>query len=161
LDDGFVLSDIEKISSIPGLWWKFDQKSFKSQLRKIGCCSCEQPNTAVPIDVQLTKLCKEIGTNPSIPLLVGSILCEKSSSGVEGLALDVKWGKRLVHKRCWTSEATWGHDNAGDPCPEHEMHCPLWPMPPGGMRLTADVNGNIQNYSPQHPDQFLALGIEL
>ncbi|MDR2436397.1 MAG: thymidine phosphorylase [Puniceicoccales bacterium] len=92
LDDGFVISDIEKISSIPGFSSKFDQKIFKNQLRKIGCCYCEQPNSIAPINVQLTKLRKEIGTIPSVPLLVGSILCKKLSSGVEGLVVDVKWG---------------------------------------------------------------------
>ncbi|MDR3273752.1 MAG: thymidine phosphorylase [Puniceicoccales bacterium] len=92
MDDGFVISDIEKISSIPGFSSKFDSKNFKAQLKKVGCCYCEQPDTVAPVDVRLIKLRKETGTIPSVPLLVGSILCKKLSSGVEGLVVDVKWG---------------------------------------------------------------------
>ncbi|MDR0595365.1 MAG: thymidine phosphorylase [Puniceicoccales bacterium] len=91
-DDGFVISDIEKISSIPGFSPKFDEKNFKSQLKKVGCYYCEQPSTVAPVDVQLINLRKETGTIPSVPLLVGSMLCKKLSSGVEGLVVDVKWG---------------------------------------------------------------------
>jgi pyrimidine-nucleoside phosphorylase len=92
MDDGFVISDIEKISSIPGFSAEFEQKKFKAQLKKMGYCYYEQPSTIAPVDARLTKLRKETGTIPSVPLLVGSILCKKLSSGVEGLVVDVKWG---------------------------------------------------------------------
>jgi pyrimidine-nucleoside phosphorylase len=92
MDDGFVISDIEKISSIPGFSSKFDPKNFKAQLRKVGCCYYERPESVAPADVRLTKLRKETGTIPSVPLLVGSILCKKLSSGLDGLVVDVKWG---------------------------------------------------------------------
>ncbi len=91
-DDGFIISDIEKISSIPGFSTKFDPKNFRTQLKKIGCCYYEQPETIAPIDAKLTKLRKETGTIPSSPLLAASMLCRKLSSGVEGLVVDVKWG---------------------------------------------------------------------
>lgn len=91
-DDGFIISDIEKISSIPGFSTKFDPKVFKSQLRKVGCCYYEQPETVAPVDAKLTKLRRETGTIPSSPLLASSMLCRKLSSGIEGLVVDVKWG---------------------------------------------------------------------
>lgn len=92
LDDGFVISDIEKISSIPGFSTKFDPKKFKAQLRKIGCCYYEKPDTVAPVDHKLIKLRKETGTIPSASLLASSMLCRKLSSGIEGLVVDVKWG---------------------------------------------------------------------
>lgn len=91
-DDGFVISDIEKMAAIPGFSTTFDAKTFKSQLKKIGCCFYEQPNSIAPVDLKLTQLRKETGTIPSSPLLAGSMLCRKLSSGIEGLVVDVKWG---------------------------------------------------------------------
>lgn len=89
---GLVISDLEKMSSIPGFEYKFDAKKFKTQLKKVGCCYYEQPDNIVPADVILEGIRKTTGTVPSVPLMTGSILGSKLSSGADGVVVDVKWG---------------------------------------------------------------------
>ncbi|MDR1890556.1 MAG: thymidine phosphorylase [Puniceicoccales bacterium] len=90
--DGLIISDLDKISSIPGFDYKFDAKKFQKQLKKIGCCYYKQPENVTPVDGILYKIRRLIGMIPSVPLVTGSILGSKLSSGVDGVVVDVKWG---------------------------------------------------------------------
>ena len=90
--DGLIISDLDKLSSIPGFDYKFEAKKFQKQLKKIGCCYYEQPENIVPADVILDNMRRTTGTIPSVPLMTGSILANKLSSGADGVVVDVKWG---------------------------------------------------------------------
>ncbi|MDR1528676.1 MAG: thymidine phosphorylase [Puniceicoccales bacterium] len=90
--DGLVISDLDKMASIPGFDYKFDTKKFQKQLKKIGCCYYQQPESIAPVDVTLDKVRRLIGTISSVPLVTGSILGSKLPSGVDGVVVDVKWG---------------------------------------------------------------------
>jgi pyrimidine-nucleoside phosphorylase len=90
--DGLVISDLEKISSIPGFNHKFDAKKFQTQLKKVGCCYYEQPQNIAPADIILDDIRRTTGTVPSVPLMTGSILGNRLSSGTDGVVIDVKWG---------------------------------------------------------------------
>ncbi|MDR2738087.1 MAG: thymidine phosphorylase [Puniceicoccales bacterium] len=90
--DGLVISDLDKISSIPGFNYKFDVTKFQKQLKKVGCCYYEQPKNIAPADIILDDIRRTTGTIPSVPLMTGSILGSKLSSGTDGVVIDVKWG---------------------------------------------------------------------
>jgi pyrimidine-nucleoside phosphorylase len=90
--DGLVISDLDKISSIPGFDHKFDGEKFRKQLKNVGCCYYEQPENIAPADAILDEIRRTTGTVPSVPLMTGSILGNKLSSGVDGIVIDVKWG---------------------------------------------------------------------
>jgi pyrimidine-nucleoside phosphorylase len=90
--DGLVIPDLDKMSSIPGFDYQFDAKKFQKQLKKIGCCYYKQPENIAPVDVTLDKVRRLIGTISSVPLVTGSILGSKLSSGADGVVVDVKWG---------------------------------------------------------------------
>jgi pyrimidine-nucleoside phosphorylase len=90
--DGFVIRDLDKLSSIPGFAYNFDGQHFLKQLRKVGCCYYEQPDNIAPIDAILDKIRGQTGTVSSVPLMTGSILGNKLSSGADGVVVDVKWG---------------------------------------------------------------------
>jgi pyrimidine-nucleoside phosphorylase len=89
---GLVISDLSKISSIPGFDYKFDTKKFQKQLKKTGCCYYEQPANIAPMDMTLNRIRQTIGAISSVPLMTGSILGSKLSSGADGVVVDVKWG---------------------------------------------------------------------
>ena len=87
-----VISDLDKLSSIPGFDYKFDPDKFKKQIKKVGCCIFEKPDNIAPVERILEDIQRTTGTVSSVPLLTGGILSDKLSSGVDGIVVDVKWG---------------------------------------------------------------------
>jgi pyrimidine-nucleoside phosphorylase len=91
-EEGFVISDLDKLRSIPGFQTAIPHEQFVKQLQKIGCVIIEQRQAITPINTILFQLRRETGTVPSIPLLTSSLLSKKFSEGADGLVVDVKWG---------------------------------------------------------------------
>ncbi|MDR0417899.1 MAG: thymidine phosphorylase [Puniceicoccales bacterium] len=91
-EEGFVISDLDKLRSIPGFQTNIPHDQFVKQLQQIGCAVIEQCSEITPINTLLFKLRKETGTVPSLPLLTSSLLSKKFSEGADGLVVDVKWG---------------------------------------------------------------------
>jgi pyrimidine-nucleoside phosphorylase len=91
-DEEHVISNLAKLSSIPGFNPVLDLKDFKKQLRKVGCTFVRQDPEIAPVDAILYKLRQQAGTIPSLPLITGSVLSRKLAEGAEGLVIDVKWG---------------------------------------------------------------------
>jgi pyrimidine-nucleoside phosphorylase len=91
-EEGFVISDVDKLKSVPGFTTDITHERFAEQVKRIGCAIMEQCPRITPINNILFKLRKETGTIPSIPLLTASLLSKKFSEGSEGLIVDVKWG---------------------------------------------------------------------
>jgi pyrimidine-nucleoside phosphorylase len=91
-EEGFVISDLDKLRSIPGFQTQLSHEQFVKQLQQIGCAVIEQCPEITPINTILFKLRRETGTVPSLPLLTSSLLSKKFSEGADGLVVDVKWG---------------------------------------------------------------------
>lgn len=91
-EEGYVISDLDKLRSIPGFSTDIPRGQFIQQLQKIGCAVVEQSPEITPINTILFKLRQETGTIPSIPFLTSSLLSKKFSEGADSLVVDVKWG---------------------------------------------------------------------
>ncbi len=92
VDEEYIISNLDKLSAIPGFNPVLDLKGFKSQLTKVGCTFIRQDPEIAPVDSILYKLRLKTGTIPSLPLITGSVLSRKLAEGAEGLVIDVKWG---------------------------------------------------------------------
>ncbi|MGC6455780.1 MAG: thymidine phosphorylase [Coraliomargaritaceae bacterium] len=92
VDEEHVISNLDKLSSIPGFNPVLSLKDFKAQLKKTGCTFIRQDEEIAPVDSMLYRLRQKTGTIPSLPLITGSVLSRKLAEGAEGLVIDVKWG---------------------------------------------------------------------
>ena len=92
VDEEHVISNLDKLSAIPGFNPVLDLKGFKAQLKKVGCTFIQQDEEIAPVDRILYKMRLQTGTIPSLPLITGSVLSRKLAEGAEGLVIDVKWG---------------------------------------------------------------------
>jgi pyrimidine-nucleoside phosphorylase len=91
-DEDYGISNLTKLSSIPGFKAEASLEEFQEQLRLVGCCMVEKHPEIAPVDEILYKLRQKTGTIPCIPLITGSALSRKLAAGAEGLVVDVKWG---------------------------------------------------------------------
>lgn len=91
-DEEFVISTVDKLSSIPGFKSKATLKEYVNLLSKVNCAIVEQCKEIAPADALLYTLRQSTATIPSLPLITGSILSKKLAEGCEGLVVDVKWG---------------------------------------------------------------------
>jgi pyrimidine-nucleoside phosphorylase len=92
VDEEHVISNLDKLSSIPKFNPILDLDGFKAQLKKVGCTFIKQDPEIAPVDAKFYNLRQQTGTIPSLPLITGSVLSRKLAEGAEGLVIDVKWG---------------------------------------------------------------------
>lgn len=92
VDEEYVISNLDKLSAIPGFKDRMDLKDFTKQLSKVGCALIRQDEEIAPVDSMLYQMRQNTGTIPSLPLITGSVLSRKLAEGAEGLVVDVKWG---------------------------------------------------------------------
>lgn len=92
VDEEFVISNLNKLSAIPGFNPKMDLDAFVEQLTTVGCVIAEQSPEIAPVDEILYTMRQQTATIPSLPLITGSVLSRKLAQGAEGLVIDVKWG---------------------------------------------------------------------
>jgi len=90
---GLTGGTIDKLESIPGYRTQLDEAAFLHVLNTCGCSIIRAMETIVPADKKLYALRDVTGTVPSIPLIVASILSKKLAAHIDGLVLDVKWGR--------------------------------------------------------------------
>jgi pyrimidine-nucleoside phosphorylase len=92
VDEEFVISNLDKLSAIPGFNAKLSLDAYVQQLADIGCVISEQSQEIAPVDEIFYEMRQQTATIPSLPLITGSVLSRKLAQGAEGLVVDVKWG---------------------------------------------------------------------
>ena len=92
VEEDFVISTLDKLSSIPGFRSDLSLKDFVNMLNKVGCSIATQHPEIAPVDAMLYEMRQNTATIPSLPLITGSVLSKKLAEGAEGLVVDVKWG---------------------------------------------------------------------
>jgi pyrimidine-nucleoside phosphorylase len=92
VDEEFLISNLVKLSSIPGFSKKCDLDSFLEQIKSVHCAFVEQHEEITPVDTILYNLRQKIGAIPCIPFITASAMSRKFAAGAESLVVDVKWG---------------------------------------------------------------------
>jgi pyrimidine-nucleoside phosphorylase len=92
VDENFVISTLDKLSSIPKFKADVELKEFVKLLNNVNCAIIQQHPEIAPVDGILYELRQNTATIQSLPLITGSILSKKLAEGAEGLVVDVKWG---------------------------------------------------------------------
>jgi len=92
VDEEFVISNLDKLSAIPGFNPTMELDKFVDQLSDVGCVIAEQSSHIAPVDDILYDMRQQTSSIPSLPLITASVLSRKLAQGAEGLVVDVKWG---------------------------------------------------------------------
>ncbi len=92
VDEDYVISTLDKLSSIPGYKTEMSIDNFTKQLGQVGCGIIKQSDEISPAEAMLYDLRTTTATIPSLPLITGGVLSKKLAEGAEGLVIDVKWG---------------------------------------------------------------------
>lgn len=90
---GHTGGTIDKLESIPGFQTNLSINQFKELLKKYRLALISQTDKIVPADKQIYALRDVTATINSIPLIIASIISKKIAEGIDGLVLDVKYGK--------------------------------------------------------------------
>ena len=95
---GITGGTLDKLESISGYKTNLSIDQFRHILQTCGCSIIGQTPTLAPADKKLYALRDVTATVPSIPLITASIMSKKLAEGIDGLVLDVKFGKGAFMK---------------------------------------------------------------
>ncbi|WP_221031334.1 thymidine phosphorylase [Opitutus sp. WL0086] len=89
---------LDKLESIPGFNVNLSLEAYREQVTRIGCALIGQTADLAPSDKKLYALRDVTATVECVPLICGSIMCKKLAEGIDGLVLDVKYGRGAFMK---------------------------------------------------------------
>jgi pyrimidine-nucleoside phosphorylase len=89
---------LDKLEAIPGFQTNLPLSKYVSLLETEGLAMIGQSEQIVPADRRLYALRDSIGTVPSIPLVVSSIMSKKIAEGARAIVMDVKVGNGAFFK---------------------------------------------------------------
>ncbi|MEK6651370.1 MAG: thymidine phosphorylase [Nitrospirota bacterium] len=95
---GHTGGTIDKLESIPGFRTDLSLAEFKENVKDIGFSIIRPTDEIAPADKKFYGLRDRTATVESIPLIAASIMSKKLAEGIEGLVLDVKFGKGAFMK---------------------------------------------------------------
>jgi thymidine phosphorylase len=90
---GHTGGTLDKLDSIPGYVSQPDETRFRQVTRAVGCAIIGQTADLAPADKRFYGIRDVTATVESMALITASILSKKLAAGLQGLAMDVKFGK--------------------------------------------------------------------
>jgi pyrimidine-nucleoside phosphorylase len=95
---GHTGGTLDKLESIPGFRVGLTLDEYKHVLKTTGLVLSGATKEIAPADKKIYALRDVTATVESIPLITGSILSKKVAEGIDGLVMDVKFGKGAFMK---------------------------------------------------------------
>ena len=89
---GHTGGTLDKFDSIPGYQTQPSLELLRQAVQTAGCAIIGQTSDLAPADKRLYGIRDVTATVESIPLITASILSKKLAAGLQGLAMDVKFG---------------------------------------------------------------------